>query len=235
MVSSGGGEGGEWSAIRIQESCWLVCVWVALGGCGVPIYIYTRDWGWGGGGRPGRTPGGERGNAARRPARPRTRHPTPAKGRLGGCARTYVSAAGGIEFDRGASAGRREPGVCCVRRQWHRARSRSRLLGIYAMLAALGCLKNSAIPLGGRGMAFWHVRSVGTNGFHSIQVSSVACACVRACVRAHPLRTGHYDWPAGRPPRPAATAQWSMQSNSTAARVVRGRTAPTTYTAVTVE
>jgi len=59
----------------------------------------------------------------------------------------------------------------------------------------------------------WHI---GTSHLSEQMGSSLSRACA--------LRTHG---------RPAATAQWSMQINSTAARVVRGRTAP--YTAVTVE
>lgn len=106
-------------SVECDQDSGVVLVGLCLGRLGGAVacpYIYARAGGVSGGG--GRTPGA---GECRAPPRPPTHQAN--KGRLGGCARAYVSAVAGrgIEFEAGAPAGR--PFACvalrCVRR--HRA------------------------------------------------------------------------------------------------------------------
>lgn len=195
LVSSRGGEAVSGVRSGFQESCWLVCVWVALGGLW-PAHIYIRARLRGGVG--GRTETDARSGSMRRPARPRTS--TRRHGRtcppLGG--RT------GLEEAR-PRAGREEGKFACAGTGPDHL---SRLVGI-CIYARAWLSEKFRYPFV---REEWHI---GTSDL-SEQMGSSLWRRVRACARTH----GH--WPA-----PAVTAQWSMQINSTAARVVRGRTAPT--------
>jgi hypothetical protein len=128
-----------------------------------PAHIYTRAPGLGRWGavtdaRSGRMP-----RAA--PPLPPTHQAK--KSWLGGCARTYVSAIGGSKSNS------------------RRARGPAPVLTASLSASMRAWLSEKFRYPFGRGMAYWHVPSVGTNGFQSL-------ACVRT---AHPRPL------APRPPR----------------------------------
>jgi hypothetical protein len=168
-----------------------------LGGAVACPYIYTRALGGVAGWGWG-TDGDGRQERQHAPPRPPTHQHQ--------AARTYVSAVGESELEEARPRAGREEGkfACAGTGPDHL----SRLVGI-CIYARAWLSEKFRYPFV---REEWHI---GTSDL-SEQMGSSLWRRVRACARTH----GH--WPA-----PAVTAQWSMQINSTAARVVRGRTAPT--------